>query len=364
MRAWYGEKLREYFSKHNPLKLLDLGGNVFSSATVDSNILVIQNVGNKWKTLSCIISDHSRSLDLQMKKATLTHFMTTASWFIWSSAEIDLKTKIEKIWTPLREWNIKMNFWVKTWFNEAFIIDWFTRNKLIEESISSDKIIKPVSWGKSIQKYNYSFSDTYLITTFPALQINIEDYSAIKAHLLNFGQDRLEQSWKDLWNERKARKKTGNKWFETQDQIWFYNEFLKEKIVWREITSEQSFCIVPAGVYVYAPATFLVANEHLKYILWFLNSKLTMWMFSSIAHTLWDTWLEWKKAKIETLSLIPVSPTNEATILKIESLVETIMNEKKVNITNDTSVLEWEINALFYKLYDLTPEEIAIIEGK
>lgn len=348
MRAWYGEKLREYFVKHNPLKLLDLGSNVFSSATVDSNILVIQNVGNKWKTLACVISDHSRSLDLQMNNATSTNFVNASSWFIWSSSEIDLKTKIEKMGVPLKEWDIKINFWVKTGFNEAFIIDQKIRGELIANEHKSGELIRKVCWWKSIDRFNFRFKEQYIINTGYDLDITTS-YPVLYEHFLSHE------------TKLKTRGDKGRNWWNLRACI-YYDQFEKEKIVWREITSEQSFCIVPAGVYVYAPATFLVANEHLKYILWFLNSKLTMWMFSSIAHTLWDTWLEWKKAKIETLSLIPVSPTNEATILKIESLVETIMNEKQVNITNDTGELEWEINALFYKLYDLTPEEIDIIE--
>lgn len=110
MRAGYGERLRAYFVKHNPLKLLDLGGNVFESATVDSNILLIQNAANTGRTLACTISNHTEDLSLQMKEATSTNFTDASSWFIGSGAEIALKEKVERIGKPLKEWEIKMNF--------------------------------------------------------------------------------------------------------------------------------------------------------------------------------------------------------------------------------------------------------------
>ena len=47
MRAGYGEKLRKYFLKHNPLILIDLGSGIFESATVDTNILIIQKDKNQ-----------------------------------------------------------------------------------------------------------------------------------------------------------------------------------------------------------------------------------------------------------------------------------------------------------------------------
>ena len=110
MRAGYGEKLRGYFTRHNPLKLLDLGGNVFTSATVDSNILLIQNGANMGNTIACTVKDHTENLSLQMKNVTPTNFTSSSGWFIGSSTEIALKEKIESIGKSLKEWDVKINF--------------------------------------------------------------------------------------------------------------------------------------------------------------------------------------------------------------------------------------------------------------
>lgn len=58
MRAAYGESLRGFLSKYNPLTLVDFGGTrVFKSATVDTNILIIQKKRNEEKTRSCKAND-------------------------------------------------------------------------------------------------------------------------------------------------------------------------------------------------------------------------------------------------------------------------------------------------------------------
>lgn len=69
------------------------------------------------------------------------------------------------------------------------------------------------------------------IDVFPALNINIDDYFAVKNYLESF-QPKLYQTGETFINKagepEKTRKKTGNKWFETQDQIGFVEEFSKE----------------------------------------------------------------------------------------------------------------------------------------
>ena len=46
MRAGYGVSLRSYFSDKNPLVLIDCGPGIFESATVDTNIIMVQNAPN------------------------------------------------------------------------------------------------------------------------------------------------------------------------------------------------------------------------------------------------------------------------------------------------------------------------------
>ena len=76
---------------------------------------------------------------------------------------------------------------------------------------------------------------------FPLTHYNIEEYPAVKQYLLSFGIERLEQTGKThiVNGEKvKSRKKTHNKWFETQDSISYWEDFSKPKIVYMEIQTD------------------------------------------------------------------------------------------------------------------------------
>ncbi|MDO4881478.1 MAG: type II restriction endonuclease, partial [Capnocytophaga sp.] len=151
---------------------------------------------------------------------------------ILSDIEQRIKAKIEAVGVPLKEWNVNIYRGVLTGYNDAFIIDKAKKEEILanckteEERKKTDEIIRPILRGRDIKRYGYEFADLYIITTFPSLKIDIEQYPAVKQHLMGFGYDRLKQT-----GEKGARKKTNNKWFETQDSIGYWEDFFKQKIV-------------------------------------------------------------------------------------------------------------------------------------
>ena len=126
---------------------------------------------------------------------------------ILSPIEQKIKEKIERVGIALKDWDIRINYGIKTGFNDAFIIDGSKRKELIEQDPKSEEIIRPILRGPDIKRYSYDFADLYLIATFPSLKIDIEKYPAVKQHLFSFGYDRLKQS-----GDKGARKRTNNKW--------------------------------------------------------------------------------------------------------------------------------------------------------
>ncbi|MGQ9846779.1 MAG: restriction endonuclease, partial [Bacteroidales bacterium] len=64
----------------------------------------------------------------------------------------------------------------------------------------------------------------------------------------------------------------------------------------------------------------------------------------------------------EIMPLPPITSTNQPIVAQIEALVDKILTAKKQNPQADTSHWEREIDRLVYKLYDLTEEEIRIVE--
>ena len=78
--------------------------------------------------------------------------------------------------------------------NEAFILDGNKKRELISEDPKSAEIIRPILRGRDIKRYEYTFADLWLITTFPSKKYDIDNFPGVKKHLLSFGIHRLEQT--------------------------------------------------------------------------------------------------------------------------------------------------------------------------
>ena len=124
----------------------------------------------------------------------ITLYHKEESWLILSSIERSIKTKIEKVGVPLRDWDVRINRGILTGYNKAFIIDNKVKDELIAQDPRSADIIRPILRGRDIQKYKYKFAGLYLICTFPSKHYNINNFPAIKNYLLSFGKRKLEQS--------------------------------------------------------------------------------------------------------------------------------------------------------------------------
>ena len=280
MKAGYGKNLRDFFvRKTNPLLLIDFANiKIFDSATVDVNILEFSKQNNTYKTVSYLAEpDCLKNLsDFVNRASNYCSFKNDSSWTILNPIEQDIKSKIEGIGVPLKEMNVRIFRGVITGCNEAFIIDESTKERLIEEDARSAEIIRPILRGKDIKRYGYSFANLWLIATFPSKNYDINDYPAVRDYLLSFGMEKLEQTGKEYTingEKIKARKKTTNKWFETQDSIAYWDDLFKQKIVYREISNNMDACLIPEEICINNKCYFLVGNN-LEYLLLVFNSKL------------------------------------------------------------------------------------------
>jgi len=378
MRAGYGEKLRNFFLKYNPLLLLDLGPGIFESATVDTCIMMLQKSKIKDKySLRAVTITKEKNLPLdigdQVKENAVTlHKLTKDAWFIGNEAGQNLKEKIEHIGKPLKDWDVKIYRGVLTGLNEAFIIDDTKRQEILDDCKDEDErrrteaIIKPILRGRDIKRYYYEWAGLWVIGTFPALHLDIDDYPAIKKYLLNhFDIRQLEQSGKKYpelgFN---ARKKTGNKWFETQDQIAYYPEFEKEKVVYGQFQDYAEYALAGKGIFLSSNEYMIGGNYNKKYFLAVLNSKLIQWYLRNITGVMGEKLKIGQKSNFIKIPIPVIDSSNQLTVSQIESLVDNILDAKKTNHAADTTPWEKEIDQLVYKLYELTDEEIKIVESR
>ena len=360
LKTIYGDLLKKYLIKNlQPQTLLNIEDmQIFEEATVESNIFILKkDKVNEFFDVASLTNNYliGSSLEEYFDKNYFQFTIpNTSEWIIGNEETVSLKQKIEQSSKLLKEFDININRGLLTGLNAAFIINEETKYQLIAESSNSAEIIQPILRGRDLKKYSYEFSNQWVICTFPSLGLDIKNYPSIMAYFEKIGRKRLAQS-----GIEGSRKKTNNQWFETQDSIAYSQDFNKPKIVWGEISDKPKFAFDDSNYYAEA-TTFLMTGEKLKYLLAILNSKLSEWYFNQISTTTGMGTNRWKKYKIE---MLPIKEPTEIEELLLEKIVNQILTAKKLDPKADTTALETEIDQLVYQLYELTAEEIKIVEG-
>ncbi|MGL2554448.1 class I SAM-dependent DNA methyltransferase [Helicobacter pylori] len=373
-RAKYGAKLRELLLKKTTLvSYMELNAlKVFENATVDTSIMnfikqppLKESVFNYYEPTESDKENLKSTPSLLMKQNALS----TESFIFANATLLDLRDKIESVGTPLKDWDIQIYRGILTGANEAFIIPTEKREEILnacktqEERKRTEALIKPILRGKDIKRYSYEWAHLWVIATFPSLKLDIDDYPSLKTYLSQF-RPRIDQS-----GEKGCRKKTSNQWFETQDTIAYHGDFEKEKIVYGEIVQEPRFYLDNGECELggfYAEATsFILTGEHLRYLLGMLHSKLITFAFKTFyaGGGLGESGYRYKKAFIERLPIPQITEKNQELARKITDGAKQILALKEKDPKANTQGLEKEIDALVYQLYNLTDEEIKIIEN-
>jgi len=360
MRAGYGESLRTFFLQNTqPLILIDFGdAPIFANATTYTNILLF--VKTTYSKGPLVVLDLSREhIDhqplptlVEKKRNSFVSECTSERYVIVSEPEMRIKRKIESQGMPLRDWNVQINYGIKTGLNEAFIIDGTTRQRLIADDPKSAEIIKPILRGKDIKRYEIEFADLWLINSHNGVKeqgipyIDVpKDYHAIYRHLQKF--------------ETKAKKREdqGNHWTNLRDCAYL-DEFEKPKIVWGNLNTVPSYALDCQNSIIIAPANLLTSNEEdLDFIYAILNSKLMAFVFQFIAYSREGNFFEFKKIFVEKL---PFKRVDKQVELYFNKLVKSILSYKSSGKKSDW--VELQLDLLVYKLYNMDYSEIQIID--
>ncbi|MFH6986102.1 class I SAM-dependent DNA methyltransferase [Flavobacterium collinsii] len=372
MRAGYGESLRNYFvEKTNPEILIDFGGiQVFDTATVDTNILIARKSIYRGKTKACILEKDFNINNISEyfnNKISVIKFKSD-SWVVLSNVEQEIKKKIEKIGIPLKDWDIKINYGIKTGFNEAFIIDAETRNKLIKDSPKSDEIIRPILRGRDIQKYSANWESLWLIYLpwhFPLHEDSTIQGSsdlAEAAFIENFPAvyEYMKTHKHKLSMRNKAETGIRYEWYSLQR--WganYWQEFSKPKIIYPNMTKFMPFVYDTKGFFINDKG-FIITGNNLEYLTAFFNSSLFKYCFTENFPELMGGTRELRKVFFDK---IPVKVIDSLTNQIFSKQINEIQFLKNTN--KETKLKEKEIDELIFDLYELSTEERkAIINGK
>lgn len=290
---------------------------------------------------------------------------------------MQIKKKIESIGTPLKDWDISINYGIKTGCNEAFIIDTKKRQEILEncqseqERKATEKLIQKMLRGRDIKRYSYEWKDLWIILAkFDSHKYLEKDYPAIYNHLLQH-----EEKLRSRGQCRYARgKESTNKgypgqhhWLELDNnpKDAYLELFAKEKISWQRVTQEPSF-VLESGFCLLDSMAFLVsyAKDELMYLLGFLNTKAIFYYFKHIGHLYSDKGFLLSNQYVERFPIPKISHIDEQIHQEIMQCVKEILELKKQNLQSDTRFLESCLDSLIYKLYDLNQEEIDFIESE
>ncbi|MCL1471138.1 class I SAM-dependent DNA methyltransferase [Argonema antarcticum] len=359
-RAGYGEKLRQLLTEKTTIyNLIDFGDfPVFEEAIAYPSIIALSKFPSDTNQVQALSWDATKHQNIA-QFATVLHQeglsisqenLKSDGWRLESSQILDLLAKIRTAGTPLEEYvNGRFYYGIKTGFNEAFVVDLATRDRLIKEHPSSAEVLKPFLRGRDVKRWCVDYQDLWLI--FTRRGIDIKKYPAIENYLSQYKKELTPGT---------GRKAGTYQWYEIQDNIAYWQEFEQPKIIIPAITNNVEYAPDFSGYYS-NDKTSICIPQNINYTLGILNSSLMWWFIQQIAASKQGGFFEFKPMYV---SQIPIAKSTEPHQKLLEQIVNQILTTKKSNPQADITALEIEIDRLVYQLYGLTEEEIKIVEGK
>ncbi|GAA8943230.1 class I SAM-dependent DNA methyltransferase [Helicobacter pylori] len=371
-RAKYGTKLREWLLKKTTLvSYMELNAlKVFESAAVDTSIMsFIKQPPLKESVFKYYEPTENDKKNLKNTPSLLMrqNALSTESFIFADTTLLDLRDKMENIGTPLKDWGIQIYRGILTGANEAFIIPTEKRNAILnacktqEEREHTETLIKPILRGKDIKRYSYEWADLWVINTHNGYTsafkskippIDIEKYPAIKAHLDSH------------YDAITTRSDQGDTPYNLRNCAYL-EDFEKEKIVYPETSQGAYFIYENSGIFLEKTAFMIVSDAYnLKLLTALLNSKLITFYFKNFCGgcILGKSGYQYNKHALEKIPIPQITEKNQELARKITACAQAILEAKEKDPKVNTQELEKEIDTLVYQLYNLTDEEIKIIE--
>ena len=341
MRAAYGQSLRDFLlDSTTPLLLIDFAGvKVFDSATVDVNIFLGKNFkGNVTNPVSAVSISNKNGFknlsDYIKQKASNCHFSVGESWAIATDTENRIKQKIEQKGTPLKDWNIDINYGIKTGYNDAFIVNGIKRQEILNncstevEYRSTAEIIRPILRGKDIKKYGHAWADLWLINTHNGLKdklppVDIKKLPALQKHL-------------DQYIEKISKRADKGDTVYNLRNCAYLEDFFKPKIIFQEIVQKSQFCLDTEN-YFCNDTGRIITGKHLGFLVGILNSDL---FFFAIKHFyggagLGGNGVRMKHTFFENFPCIPYDPKIEEMALKLQGAYDEELDKELNRYIND-----------------------------
>jgi type I restriction-modification system DNA methylase subunit len=364
MRAGYGERLRDLLSsKVNTEAVLDFGmAQNFGAATTYTCITRFVKEKPDGKVMSCYATDDRAAIGNPSgyfaENAVSQKNFTADPWIALSGVRLRIKKLVEEQGIPLENWDIQINYGIKTGFNKAYYLTAEQRNALIDEDPASDDLIGRLLRGRDVERYAVNWNGTYqLVIKFGAHEYLEERYPAVFRHLLQFEKHLKERGQCKYGRERKnkdADKKYSGQhhWLELDNNPSDENLklFAAPKIMYPNMTKFLPFYFDDGGGYLTNDKGFIINSETqpLCYLTAFLNSHLFRCCFRDNFPELMGNTYEVRKIFVDK---IPVKKPTAAEVSLFERLVPLIQFAKAQGQSAPSAFLEDLIDACVMECY-------------
>ena len=299
--------------------------------------------------------------DFVQQQNSICDFNSSDSWVILSPIEQSIKRKIEAVGTPLKDWDIQINYGIKTGFNDAFIISTEKRNEILANCKTEDErqrtaeLIRPILRGRDIKRYGYVDNGLYLINTHNGVRgriprIKIEDYPAIKAHLDQY------------WDRIATRADKGDTPYNLRNCAYL-EDFNKPKVVYMEIQTDNPEEGYPFPCYSYDDkrcvvlnTAYIMSSETLdpRYVLGILNSRVGKFLVK-----LYVTQLQERQFRMlsQYVMKFPIARPTREQKKEMTRLVQDVLVNKSIASEN-------RIDELAFQIYKLSEQEIKLLTSR
>ena len=271
-------------------------------------------------------------------------FEGDAAWVILSPIEQSIKQKIEAVGTPLKDWDIQINYGIKTGCNEAFIVSTEKRNEILancqteDERKRTEELIRPILRGRDIKRYGYNWANLWLINTHNGIRgklerIHIENYPAVKEHLDQY------------WDKISKRADKGDSPYNLRNCAYL-EDFSKPKIIYPNMTKYMPF-VYDEKALLTNQKCFIITGENIAYLTAFLNSSLFKFCFRDSFPELLGGTRELSKIFFDKIPVKKVSPEIEVKFYNLVSELQKRFDDQKTK----------DIDNMIFDIYSISTKE-------
>ncbi|WP_317175578.1 Eco57I restriction-modification methylase domain-containing protein [Pontibacter beigongshangensis] len=356
MRAGYGKSLRAWLKSYTLEQLLDFGDlPVFEEATTYPLIVSVAKVtpaeGATFVAAGIHTLDFEQGLAHYVQEQGYTvqaDLLPDTGWSLHNTDDIGLLEKLKKSCNTL-EIHIKGNVYrgVTSGLDKAFVINESERDRILKLDPKSSELIKPYIVGKDVsKKYTPPIVNKYVI--YSKWTTPIDEYPGALNHLMKFEE------------ELKCRPEVQQgrfPWYAmSRYASAYYEEFFKPKIVYLKFQVKPAFTIDLVNSVPNSAVWFIPLND--MALLGVLNSKLGWLLISKFCTKIQNGF----QLIYQNLKDIPLPNFESQLAIEVQLLVEQVLAAKQADAAADTSGLEAEIDLLVYRLYNLTYDEVLLVE--